>query len=145
MDYSVFNPEFSLVKLSREDGKRKRDKAKAEIRNKEKEQKALVVKRDGSHYCRLIPQCDEKIQFETAHLEDKGMGGDHGLRTDAAIMVRSCYFHHRGNWSLHSNDLRVEYLTNEKANGPIQIWGRMSTGEWYLVGREKAVGVWERD
>ena len=144
IDYKVFEG-IGLPKDSREDGKRKRDAAKAEIRAEEQKQKAIVRKRDGAAYCRLVPNCSEKGPFETAHINDKGMGGDHGIRSTADQMLRGCFYHHRGNWSLHSNDLRVEFLTPEKANGPIEVWGRLSTGEWYMVGREKAVGVWERD
>lgn len=141
MDYSS----LTYAKDSREDGKQKRDAAKAKIRADEKEQKALVRKRDGSHYCRLVPHCDSTRDFETAHVDDKGMGGDHGIRSTADLMVRSCFAHHRGNFSLHSNDIRVEYLTAENANGPIQVWGRDTRGQWFLLGRESAIGVWERD
>jgi len=141
MDYSG----LPLAKLSREDGRRQRDDRKAAIRAHEDAEKAKVRKRDGACYCRLVPGCVERHLFETAHLDAKGMGGDHGVRTVAELMVRGCFFHHRGNWSLHSKDLRVAYLTPEKANGPIEVWGKAETGEEYLVGRESAVGVWERD
>ncbi len=144
MDYSG----LTFAKDSREDAKLKRDAAKAKIRAYEVEQKKLVVKRDGSHYCRLVPHCatgwEPRAVFETAHLDSKGMGGDHGRRSAAELMVRSCFAHHRGNWSLHSSDLRVDFLTPEKANGVIQVWGRLSTG-WVLLGRETAVGQWEHD
>lgn len=141
MDYSG----LPLAKKSREDGTRDRREQKAAIRAHEDAEKAKVRKRDGAGYCRLVPACTERLLFETAHLDDKGMGGDHGLRTVAERMIRSCFFHHRGNWSLHSHDLRVEYLTAEQANGPIAVWGRTSTGEEMMIGREIAVGVWERD
>lgn len=141
MDMSM----LTYGKPSREDGKRAREAEKAKVRNHETEQKALVRKRDGAAYCRLVPSCSERGHFETAHLDNKGMGGDHGLRTISSLMVRTCEFHHRGNWSLHSNDLRVEFLTPEKANGPIAVWGRISTGEFVMLGRETAIGNWERD
>ena len=122
---------------------------KVAIKAHEQAEKAKVVKRDGAKVCRLVPHCLEREKFETAHLDDKGMGGDHGLRTDAAIMIRSCFFHHQGPWSLHSHDLRVEYLTPELANGPIEVWGRGEGPEqfngWYLVKRESVCGVTERD
>lgn len=142
MDYSC----LTFKKDSREDAKRKREQLKADVRMHEQKEKAQVVKRDGSHYCRLVPGCDARSRFETAHLDAKGMGGDkRGLRTIAALMVRACFFHHQGNWSLHSNDLRVEFLTPQQANGPIEVWGRDKIGQWFSVGRETAVGVWERD
>lgn len=132
-------------KTSREDGMRQRREQKDKVRAREGEEKTKVRKRDGASYCRLVPGCAERRIFETAHVNDKGMGGDHGLRSTSDQMLRSCFGHHRGNWSLHSNDLRVEYLTPDKADGPIEIWGRDTTGQWFMVGREKAVGVWERD
>lgn len=131
-------------KPSREDGKKQRDDAKAQIRADEAKEKAKVRTRDGAHYCRLVPGCDHE-RHETAHLNDKGMGGDHGNRSTADQMLRSCWEHHRGNWSLHSNDLRVEFLSRDGANGAIQVWGRSVNGSWYLLGRETAVGCWERD
>jgi hypothetical protein len=122
----------------------KRDR-RNEIRQHEKDEKAKVVRRDGSKVCRLVPHCPEREKFETAHLDDKGMGGDHGNRTSADTMIRSCFFHHQGIWSLHSHDLRVEYLTPEKANGPVEVWGRTEADGWYLVKRESSCGITERD
>lgn len=142
MDMSM----LTFPKRSREDGKREREQKKTEIRTFEQEQKKLVRQRDGAAYCRLVPACSEtRGPFETAHLDDKGMGGDHGHRSTADLMVRACWFHHQGNWSLHSHDLRVEFLTPDKANGPIAVWGRISSGEFVMLGREKSVGQWERD
>jgi hypothetical protein len=100
--------------------------------------------RDGAAYCRLVPRCTFD-KHATAHIVAKGMGGDHGTRTKAELMVRSCWYHHQGPWSLHSYDLRVEFLTDQKADGPIAVWGLDEQGREYLVGRESAVGIWERD
>lgn len=141
IDYSI----LPLGKDSREDGVRKRREQKASVRSYEQMEKAKVVKRDGAYHCRLVPGCRERSLYETAHLDNKGMGGDRGLRSNADQMVRTCFFHHQGKWSLHSNDLRVEYLTPEKANGPIEVWGKDEDGREFLVGREVAVGQWERD
>lgn len=141
IDYS----QLPLGKPSREDGIRQRRKQKADVVAFEEAEKAKVRVRDGASYCRLVPCCSERHLFETAHVNDKGMGGDHGLRSTADQMLRGCFFHHRGNWSLHSQDLRVEFLTPAKADGPIAMWGRDSTGQWLMLGREIAVGVWERD
>ena len=122
----------------------RRDK-KAAIKTHEQTEKAKVVKRDGAKVCRLMPNCSEREKFETAHLDNKGMGGDHGNRTSADTMIRACFFHHQGWWSLHTNDIRVEYLTPEKANGPIEVWGRGVGGEWFQVKRESSCGINERD
>lgn len=141
MDYTG----LAFPKDSKEDGVLRRRQQRAELEAHEKKEKAKVVKRDGSHVCRLVPGCQEREKHETAHLDDKGMGGDHGLRTLAELMVRSCFFHHQGKWSLHSGDLRVVYLTELKANGPIEAWGKDQNGQWFMLGRETAVGQWERD
>jgi hypothetical protein len=111
----------------------------------EKSEKAKVVKRDGSHYCRLVPGCREKEKHETAHVNSKGMGGDHGIRSTADQMIRSCLWHHRGNWSLHSGDLRVEFLTDKGADGPIQVMATDADDQPYVLGREIRVGQWESD
>ena len=124
-----------------------RRKIRAEIVAHEKAEKAAVVKRDGAKVCRLVPYCPEREKFETAHLHNKGMGGDHGIRTTADQMVRVCVFHHQGEWSLHSGDLRVECLTDHGTNGPIEVWGtdvEHGRGE-YLVKREVRCGEVERD
>lgn len=142
MDYTG----LAFPKDSREDAELRRRKDKADVETHEKKEKAKVVKRDGTHYCRLVPGCDERKKHETAHLDDKGMGGDRGVRTTADTMIRSCFFHHQGKVSLHSHDLRVEHLTPEKTNGPVAVWMlNRATGEWFMLGRETAVGVWERD
>jgi hypothetical protein len=132
-------------KQGREGALLERRQRRSEMKSFERDQKADVVARDGSHTCRLVPHCRERERFETAHINDKGMGGDHGLRSTADQMVRACFFHHQGKWSLHSGDLRVEFLTDARANGPIEVWGKDEQGGEYLVGREAAVGIWERD
>lgn len=122
-----------------------RRQKKAELRTHEQTEKAKVVKRDGAKTCRLVPGCSERDKFETAHLDDKGMGGDHGLRTTADRMIRSCFFHHQGWQSLHSKDLRVEFLTDLGTNGPIEVWIKDKRGGWFMCKREVACGVSERD
>lgn len=119
-----------------------READKAAIKANEAREKAKVRARDGAGYCRLVPHC-KFGQHETAHLFAKGSGGDHGHRTKAELMVRACWQHHRGPWSLHSYDLRVEFLTDAKADGPIEVFGRDDQGRWYSVGRETAVGIWD--
>ena len=120
--------------------------AKAKIRSHEQTNKAKVVKRDGAKVCRLVPGCQEREHFETAHVNNKGMGGDRGIRSTADQMLRACLFHHRGGWSLHSGDLRVEVLTEAGTDGPIEVWAKdAATGGEYLVKREVRCGEVERD
>lgn len=122
----------------------RRDK-RAAIRAHEIAEKSKVVRRDGLHTCRLVPGCTEKEKHETAHVQSKGAGGDHSLRTSTANMLRACIFHHRGSISLHSGMLRVEFLSELGADGPIATWQQDERGGWFMVGREIAVGAWEKD
>lgn len=122
-----------------------RREKRAAILAHEKAEKAKVVARDGAHVCRLISACTEREKHETAHVNDKGMGGDHGIRSTADQMLRACLFHHQGAWSLHSGDIRVDLLTAEGTNGPIEVWARDPQGQWYCVKRESACGIAERD
>lgn len=48
-------------------------------------------------------------------------------------------------WSRPAPHLRVVYLTPDRANGPVEVWGTDAHGGDYLVAREVAVGQWERD
>ena len=121
-----------------------RRRKRAVIESYEKGQKAKVVKRDGEHSCRLVPRCPERTKHETAHVEDKGMGGDHSNRSSSANMIRSCLWHHRGNWSLHSGDIWVVSLTERGCDGPVEIWANGKDGP-YLLKREIDCNVTERD
>jgi hypothetical protein len=76
-----------------------------------------VQRRD--RVCR-VPGC--KARGELAHLEAKGMGGDHGLRTTTANCALVCHDHHRGQRSIHSGDLVVEKLTAAGADGPLGFY-----------------------
>lgn len=135
----------ALVKPAKGSALLDRRDRKAKIVAYEKQQKAKVVQRDGSHTCRLVSGCTERTHHETAHVHDKGMGGDHSLRSSSADMVRSCLFHHRGAWSLHSGDIKVEMLTEAGADGPIEVYGKDKHEQWYLLKREVRCNEVERD
>lgn len=75
---------------------------------------------DREQYRCRIPWCEETA-YEMAHLADKGMGGDHGLRTTTANCVAVCTGHHRGTRSLHSGHLKFEFLSSRGADGPIRF------------------------
>jgi hypothetical protein len=138
-------PAGALLKPAKGSALMERRAARSAVKSHEATEKAKVVARDGLHICRLVPNCREREKHETAHLDDKGMGGDHGIRTTADRMLRACFWHHQGAWSLHSKDLRVETLTDQGTNGPIEVWGRDEVGQWFLVKRESACGVTELD
>jgi hypothetical protein len=127
---------FALPKPPGGSALRLRMLARAAIQNHERAAKRAVIKRDGARTCRLVPGCSERRSFETAHLDAKGMGGDHGNRTSTATMLRACLFHHRGAYSLHSGYLKVECLTDRGADGPIAVYARGEGDSWLLVTRE---------
>ena len=85
------------------------------------------------------PGCTEwkrGMRVEAAHLDDSGMGGDPSLlRTQRPLMIRLCYEHHQGRVSLHSKDLRGVFLTDRKADGPLQFEQRdlKTKGGWRVV------------
>jgi hypothetical protein len=110
-------------------------------------EKKAVRKRDGVQHCRIVPGCvhERTVRCEAAHIDGKGMGGDHGRRSHRSNMIRACYQHHQGPISLHSKLLEVRCLTDAGADGPIQTWHRASIAdEWTPLMRESAVNVIER-
>jgi hypothetical protein len=79
------------------------------------------------------------FRIDAAHLDAKGIGGDKLLiRTVLENMMRICAPHHVGPVSLHSGDLRIEFLTERKANGPCAFWRRDPKAKdgWSLDGAE---------
>lgn len=79
---------------------------------------ARVFVRDQGQ-CR-IPGCRD-TWVDLAHLEPKGMGGDHGLRTTPANCVLLCAVHHRGPvGSVHAGDLTWRFQDEARgADGPM--------------------------
>lgn len=107
---------------------------KAEIRRFEETEKAAVRVRD--RVCRW-PGCKENgkgIRLEVAHLNDKGIGGDHSERSSRDQMILLCYWHHQGPESLHSKDLKIEATTNDGTAGPCAFYElNRETLEWQHV------------
>lgn len=83
-----------------------------------------VYRRDRYH-CR-IPGCRED-HIELVHLDPKGMGGDHGIRTTTGNAIAGCRNHHQGPASIHSGEIEVIPLTKAGADGPLAFHWR-STG-----------------
>jgi len=77
-----------------------------------------VMARDG-WTCRIC----RRTQFvELAHLEPKGMGGDHGIRTTRANCIAACALCHRGpRPSLHAGGITWELLSERGADGPVRF------------------------
>ena len=128
---------FALPKPERGSALRRLLAQRAETRRLERAAKLAVIARDGSRTCRLVPGCRERRRFETAHLEAKGAGGDHGRRSSTANMVRACVEHHRGAVSLHSGLLKVACLTDRGADGPIAVFRHMGAGYFIRIKLEE--------
>ena len=84
---------------------------RAKITGAERAAKVAAKLRDG--YC--CRRCGD-LEFpgfrrlEAAHLDDKGMGGDHGLRSSqASDYVTLCHDCHRGPRSVHSGHVRMVF------------------------------------
>lgn len=118
---------------------RKRRKAIADFEEREK---AKVRKRD--RICRW-PRCANcsgwRPPLEVAHVRAKGMGGDHSERSTADRMILLDKLTHREQ-ETHKRDVRP--LTNEGTWGPCEFWQQERDG-WFLVARELAPFVYERD
>jgi hypothetical protein len=80
-----------------------------------------VYRRDR-YRCR-IPGCKED-HIELVHLDPKGMGGDHGIRTTTQNAIAGCRDHHTGPRSIHSGEIEVIPLTSAGADGPLAFHWR---------------------
>jgi hypothetical protein len=137
-------------KPKRGSGTLAREKADAEREAHEREIAKQVKARDGR--CRWPEKHRCRGPLEAAHIEDKKMGGDHGLRTETANEVSVCRWIHRsGPATIHSKDLRVDKETARGADGPLSFWRQ--TGEYdalgqpvyYCIAREVQRGIVEKD
>ncbi len=121
----------------------RRAKRKA-IEAHEEAQKRKVRQRDKT--CRW-PGCEcqrvKGIRLEVAHLDDKGMGGDHGERSTADQMILLCFLRHQGQPSLHSGDLKIEPQTELGTYGPCDFYARNEAGRLELIASETSIGVSE--
>jgi hypothetical protein len=81
----------------------------------------------GCDYCRTY-----KSRLEVAHLHDKGMGGDHGVRSTSDQMMLLCFLRHQGPVSLHSGDCRITPLTDRGTDGPCKFEQQSESG-WRVV------------
>jgi hypothetical protein len=106
-----------------------------------------VRKRDGR--CRW-PEAHKCLggPLEAAHIVDKSLRGE----TATENVVLLCPFiHRRGPESIHGKQLRVEKETPEGANSILSFWRQLGEFDplgqpvYYLVARERAIGILERD
>jgi len=123
---------------------RQRRARRAAVVSAEKANKLKVRARD--HGCRW-PGCEcrgLRLTTEVSHIDDKGMGGDHALRSGTDNMVELCVERHRGTTSLHSGDLRIDKLTDRGADGPLAFYRKNAeSGEWVHLWTDRTIGVSE--
>ena len=113
--HAVPKPQKGVAVIARKD----RQKA---IKAFEEAEKRKVRLRDKQ--CRW-PECaycrSYNTRLEVAHLNDKGMGGDHGERSTADQMILLCWLRHQGPISLHSGGL-PDYAVDESWHGwPVSV------------------------
>lgn len=80
-------------------------------------------------YCRRY----KNLTLHVAHLHDKGIGGDHGLRSSADQMILLCSLRHEGPISLHSGDCRITPITDRGTDGPCQFEINDEQRGWTVV------------
>jgi hypothetical protein len=134
---------------TREEARSEKSAAKALVVAKESRNKSAARKRDG-WVCRF-PRCSchlKRLHPEVGHCDgDKGMGSDHGNRSRRNQLICLCIPRHQTSWiSLHKKNLRIVFLTPEKADGPV-AWlvnvtaidrplAPMADAKWIEVARE---------
>lgn len=144
----AFNPDVTRQLLKPPKGEfllERKDKRK-EIEAGEDEQKAIVRFRDGR--CRW-PHCEVCRRYKTLVLQvshvvrAKGMSGDRTLeRSQADQMMLLDPITHAAQ-ERHEKD--VVPLTDEGTKGPCEFWAEDEHGQKYLVAREIAPFIYERD
>lgn len=107
--------------------KRKKAKAFEEGEKRKVRTRDVRCRWPSCEYCREF-----KPRLEVAHLNDKGMGGDHGLRSTADQMLLLCFLIHQGPRSLHSGDRRIEPLTERGTDGPC-LFLELKEAGWCVV------------
>lgn len=134
-------PAFAFQKPAKGDYLLERKAERRKVEAFEEAEKAKVRKRDQK--CRW-PGCDcakKELRLEVAHLHDKAMGGDHGLRSTADQMILLCFVKHQGRPSLHSGDLEIRPKTELGTNGPCDFYSRTEAGRMEIAFTESVIGV----
>lgn len=128
-----------------------KEKTRKDIEDKEFENKKEAKARD-SWRCRWPEEHKCRGGLEAAHIQAKGVGGDHGLRSETGNLISVCAWIHRsGPVTLEHHELKVEFETAKGCDGPVSFWkqdgGRDALGEptYVCIARERSIGLLERD
>lgn len=128
---------------------------KKSIRDYEDRNKTAARKRDGT-VCRF-PRCRchvLRLHPEVAHCDgSKGIGGDHGTKSHVSQLICLCKLRHQDSLiSLHYQNLRIVFLTEKKANGPVAWLVNVTAidfplsnkpAQWVEVAREREPRILE--
>lgn len=138
-------PVFAQPKDPR--GTLKREKLRKTLAREAREdaEKAKVRRRDPRcrwpHLTTEEKELCRRSRAEVHHVFAKGMGGDHGNRTDADIMIRVCDDVHQGPLSFHQKNRRVVFLQPDKKCRGQLAFEEKRGGKWIVVAIEMGVGV----
>lgn len=147
IDYSVFDgigfPKAGKVGLRAERVEKSHGRKEAE-RTAKKKSKALTVGRcRWPHRTAAEKRLCAASPKESAHLKDKGIGGDHGKRSKPEDHVTVCQPVHQGPGSIHDKKKRITPLTEFKGFGAC-LFEEKVKGKWVVAGEETSVGVMKR-
>lgn len=133
-------PERGSARLERE--KRKADQKAAE------DAVIAEAKALDSFRCRWAGRHKCRGPLEGAHVfQHRGMGGNpEGDRTTVDKILTVCAWIHRlGPRTIDGGDLRVVAESDKGTRGPCSFWRETPDGAWFMVARERAPFVYERD
>lgn len=117
-----------------------REELKAKALKLEREEKGAAKKRDGR--CRWPGEHKCRGGLEAAHIRDASLGG---LMDRANLILVCSWIHRRGPESIHGKQLQVCCETPSGAQGPLSFWRKGEGGAFYLVAREIAPFIYEKD
>lgn len=138
---ALAKPKRGSASLAREQADAQREANRKAVAKQVKQRDSYRCRWPEAHKCRGGP-------LEAAHIKDLSLRGV----TVATNEITFCpWIHRRGPESIHGKELKVEPETSAGANGPCSFWRQ--TGEYdalgqpvyYLVARERAIGVVEKD
>jgi hypothetical protein len=104
-----------------------------------------AVKERDHYRCRWPEAHKCRGGLEAAHIRDKSLCGP----TITSNEITFCaWIHRRGPHSIHGKQLKVTCDTPDGADGPCGFWKQASDSSYdgyYLVARERAIGILEHD
>lgn len=91
-----------------------------------RDQSCRWAKATGDCYCLRY----KNLALHVAHIDGKGIGGDHGLRSTADNMILICSLRHEGPESLHSGHCRITPITAKGTDGACQFDKQTEARGW---------------